>query len=404
MNQIMKHFVRLLFGLILLMTWGSKNTYGQFDVDLFGYFEPQYLGAVIQGDYIQLQSNKLRIDLESTVYDKVTFGANVNFITYHGKTAWNVLDYLPSDITSEVPPEYYDYYVIPFENRIFLDNAYVKVALKHADITAGRQQISLGSGYVWNPTDLFNTKDVLDPTYEQPGHNAIRLDIELGARIGLTGIYAVSDDWEYSDKLIQFKGGISRFDFSFIAAEKTWTYHDYLQFDPATMFYLAQPEKRRMAGGSVAGDLLGVGVWGEYAYNWMDSTDNFYEIVAGFDYTFDFQTYLLFEYFRSTLGHDDHNDYTFNDWMRFLAAEQKSVCMDQVYGIIQHPITDLLYFGVSSIYCISDQSVALVPMITASPTNNLELILYFNFYLGKEGTFYASNLGNGGMIRARVYF
>jgi len=393
-----------MLGSLLSLFLGSNTAYGQFDVDLYGYFEPQYLGAVIQGDYIQLQSNKLRVDLKSTAYDKVTFGANVNFITYHGKTSWNVLDYLPSNVTSVVPPEYYDYYIIPFENRIFLDNAYVKLSLKRADITVGRQQISLGTGYVWNPTDLFNTKDVLDPTYEQPGHNAIRLDVELGPRFGLTGLYAVSDDWKESDKLIQLKGGISRFDFSIVAAEKIWTFHDYLQFDPATMFYLAKPERRRMIGGSFAGDLLGIGIWGEYAYNNMDSTDNFYEISAGLDYTFDFQTYVLFEYFRSSLGRDDHNDYTFNDWMRFFAAEQKAVCMDQVYGIIQHPITDLVNFGVSGIYCISDNSVALIPMIMASPTNNLELMLYFNFYLGKEGTFYASNLGNGGMIRARIYF
>ena len=398
------HLNKFVIGLFLIIFTSTHSLHGQFDVDLFGYFEPQYLGAVIQDDYIQLQSNKLRIDFESTATEHISFGANVNFITYHGKTTWNILDYLPSDLTSGIPPEFQDYYVIPFENRIYLDNAYLKFALKHADIIVGRQQISLGTGYVWNPTDLFNFKDVLDPTYEQPGHNAIRIDFALGQRFGLTGIYAVNDDWQDSDKLIQFKGGISRFDFAFIAAEKKWTYHDYLQFDPATMFYLAQPERRRMLGGSIAGDLFGVGIWGEYAYNHMEFTKNFYEISAGLDYTFDFQTYLLFEYFRSTIGKADHNDYTFNDWMRFMAAEQRSVCTDQLYGIIQHPITELINFGINGIYCISDNSVAIVPMFIASAANNVELMLYFNFYLGEEGTFYASNLGNGGMIRARIYF
>lgn len=377
---------------------------GQYDADLFGYFEPQYLGAVIQGDYIQLQSNKLRIDLEANAFDRVSFGANFDFITYHGKTRWNILDYLPADLTSVIPPEMHDYYVLPFENRIFLDNAYLKFELKYADITVGRQQISLGTGYVWNPTDLFNFKDVLDPTYEQPGHNAIRLDVPIGARNNITALYAVDDEWKNSDKLIQFKAGISHFDFTVIAVEKVWQFHDYTQIDPATFYFLPQPEKRRMLGGSLAGDLFGVGIWGEFGYNWMEQTEDFYELVAGMDYTFDFQSYILFEYYRNTFGRMDREEYAFNDWMRFMAAEQKSICRDQVYGIVQHPVTDLMYLGLSGIYCISDNSLALVPVLSSSPTNNVELLFYLNFYLGREGTFYASNLGNGGMIRARIYF
>lgn len=395
---------RLFTGIIILICFIVQTIKGQFDTDIFGYFEPQYMGAVIQGDYIQLQSNKLRIDFEADGSDWVSFGANFDFITYHGKTQWNILDYLPENVTAVIPPELHDYYILPFENRLFLDNAYLKFALKYFDITIGRQQISIGTGYVWNPTDLFNFKDVLDPTYEQPGHNAIRLDIQIGSRSGITMLYAVDDQWKNSDKLIQFKGGISRFDFSFIAIEKTWKYHDYTQFDPATSSYLAQPEKRLMLGGSMAGDLFGLGIWGEYAYNWMEDTEDFYELVAGTDYTFDFQTYFLLEYYRNTLGKEDNNEYTFNEWMRFMAAEQKSICRDQVYGIVRHPLTDLIYLGMSGIYCITDNSLAFVPMLSSSITNNVELMLYLNFYLGKEGTFYASNLGNGGMIRARAYF
>jgi len=395
---------RFLTGIIILLGCFIQTIKGQYEADIFGYFEPQYLGAVIRGDYIQLQSNKFRVDFEANAFDQVSFGANFDFITYHGKTQWNILDYLPENVTAVIPPEFHEYYVLPFENRFFLDNAYLKFALKYADIIVGRQQISLGTGYVWNPVDLFNFKDVLDPTYEQPGHNAIRLDIPIGSRNGITALYAVDDQWKNSDKLIQLKGGISRFDFSVIAIEKTWKFHDYTQFDAATSFYLAQPEKRQMLGGSIAGELFGLGIWGEYAYNWMENTRDFYELVAGIDYTFDFQTYFLLEYYRNTLGRVDHHEYTFNDWMRFMAAEQKSICRDQVYGIIQHPATDLIYLGMSGIYCITDNSLALVPMLTSSITNNVELILYLNFYLGKEGTFYASNLGNGGMIRARIYF
>ncbi len=347
-------------GLILLFILCTAPARSQYEADIFGYFEPQYLGAVINEEYIQLQSNKLRIDLEANAWDKVTFTANFDFITYHGKTTWNILDYLPEDITAIIPPQFRDFYAFPFENRIFLDNAYLKFALKHFDITVGRQQISLGSAYVWNPTDMFNTKDVLDPTYEQPGHNAIRVDIPMGSRAGMTALYGVEDDWKGSSKLFQFKGGISRFDFILMAAEKMWTFHDYTGFDSITSYFLGNPEKRQMLGGSLAGDLFGMGIWAEYAFSNMESSGDFYEFSAGIDYTFDFQTYFLLEYYRNTRARKDKEDYTFNDWMRFIAAEQKALSRDQVYGIVQHPVTDLAYLGVSGIYCISDKSFALV--------------------------------------------
>jgi hypothetical protein len=394
---------RLLVSGMVLAVFANPSK-AQYDVELFGYFEPQYLGAVVNEEYMQLQSNKLRVDLSASAFEKVYFAANFDFITYHGKTSWNILDYLPEDITSVIPPEYRDFYVFPFENRIFLDNAYLKFALKRLDITVGRQQISLGSGYVWNPTDLFNTKDVLDPTYEQPGHNAIRVDVPIGSRSGMTALYAVGDDWDASDKMIRLKTGISRFDFELLAVEKLWTVHDYTMIDTATFYFMASPERRRMIGGSLCGEIFGPGVWAEYSYSFMESSDDFYEFSAGLDYTFSFQTYILFEYYRNTVAKEDHKDYDFNDWMRYMAAEQKAICRDQVYGLVQHPVTDLVYLGLSGIYCISDNSTALVPMLSFSAFDNVEILCYLNFYLGREGTAYASNLGNGGMLRARIYF
>ncbi|NOR53859.1 MAG: hypothetical protein GQ536_07215, partial [Candidatus Aminicenantes bacterium] len=149
-------------------------------VDIFGYFESQIMGAVTKNDFLQLYSNKLRLDIKSNPSDNITFAANFDYITFHGKTRWNILDFLSSDVTSEVTPGMEAFYVLPFSNRTFLDNAYIKLSFKHCDLTVGKQQISLGTGNIWNPTDVFNIKDLLDPTYEQPGYNAVRLDVPIG--------------------------------------------------------------------------------------------------------------------------------------------------------------------------------------------------------------------------------
>jgi hypothetical protein len=344
------------------------------------------------------------VDLKWGPLDNVTFAANFNFITFHGKTQWNILDFLPLEVTAVIPEEMRAIYVFPFPDRIFLDNAYLKLAFKAFDLTVGKQQISLGAGYVWNPTDVFNIKDPLDPTYEQPGHNAIRVDVPVGNSSTVTALYSPDEEWKSSAKMMQIKGRISRFDFAVIGIEKTWRFFDYTQFDFMNMNFVELPEKRQLLGISTVGELFGVGVWAEYAYNWMDVTKDFYELVVGMDYTFDFQTYVMAEYYRNTLGKTDYRDYDLNDWMRLMASEQKAIARDQIYALLRHPVTDLMGLGLSTLVNITDGSFVLIPTLEYSLSDNVDIFAYLNINFGKEGTNFAKDLGSGGMIRARVYF
>jgi len=373
-------------------------------IDLFGYFESQFMGADIQDEFIQLYSNKLRIDLKFTPSDKITFAANFDYITYHGKTLWNILDYLPATVSEGIPEEMRVFYVLPFNDRKFLDNAYIKLALRFCDLTFGKQQISLGTGYAWNPTDVFNTKDLLDPTYEQPGHNALRADVPIGGSTTLTALYAPGEDWKDSARMVQLKTRISRFDLALIAVEKRWRFHDYTKFDAAAMDFQGLPERRRLIGAATAGEILGVGVWAETAFNDMETTKDFYELAVGMDYTFDFQTYVMAEYYRNTLAKTDHRDYGLNDWMRLMSFEQKALCRDQVYVLVQHPAGDFIQVGLSSIVSLTDGSLVLAPMFIYSFSDNVEMLAYLNFNLGEEGKANAKNMGNGGLFRIRIYF
>ncbi len=373
-------------------------------VELFGYFESQIMGAGIQSNFYHLYTNKLRVDLKSRLSESIVFAANFDYITYNGKKRWNILDFLAPTVVSSVPQGMEDFYVLPFSDRSFLDNAYIRFSHHYFDLTVGKQQISLGTGYVWNPTDVFNIKDPVDPTYEQPGHNGIRLDVPLGSAYTFTALYSPEDTWKDSDKLIQLKGRISHFDYAFIAIEKAWRFHDYTRFDVWSMNFLELSERRRLLGASTAGELFGLGVWAEYGYNKMEDSEDFCELVVGTDYTFDFQTYAMIEYYRNTLGKTDYKKYTLNDWMRLFAAEQKTVSRDQIYVFIQHPVTDFLSLGFSSICSISDGSLAVVPTLNYSLSENVDIMAYLNFNVGKEGKAYAKSLGNGGLLRARVYF
>ena len=90
--------------------------------------------------------------------------------------------------------------------------------------------------------------------------------------------------------------------------------------------------------------------------------------------------------------------------MRLFTNEQKTIARDQAYVLIQHPLTELLEGGLTGVFCLSDQSVALAPTFTYSLWENVDVMAYFSFNLGDPGTLYAKDLGNGGMLRARIYF
>ena len=315
-----------------------------------------------------------------------------------------MLDFLPDRVTQSIPEAVYPVFKLEFEDEIFLDNAYLKLRFDLFDLTIGRQQISTGTGYVWNPTDVFNIKDLFDPTYEQPGHNAVMLEVPIGYDYTLSALYSPESDWESSTKMIRLKGRALRFDYTLIAVEREWTFHDYTRFDPENGGFFGIAQTRHLFGISTVGEILGIGVLGEYAYNEMQFTRNFQEWIAGINYTFDFQTYLMVEYYHNSLGKTKSSQYTFNDWMRLFTNEQKSIAQDQVYVLIQHPLTELLDGGLTGITCLSDQSYVLVPTLTYSLWENVDVMAYFSINMGDSGTLYDKNLGNGGMLRARVYF
>lgn len=69
---------------------------------------------------------------------------------------------------------------------LWVDRANVRVRLGRADLTVGRQALSLGKAYFWNPLDVFLPFDPrqFDQEYK-PGVDAARLDVALDAFSGV---------------------------------------------------------------------------------------------------------------------------------------------------------------------------------------------------------------------------
>jgi len=398
---------------LIILIWSCLSfvVHAQEAVDIFGYFESQLMGARIKSEFLQLQSNKVRVDLEGHLNKNVTFGANFNTITYHGKTQWPILDLLPQSVQNDAAELNLmgiemDPYTLIFEDRSYLDNAFARISFSKIDLTIGKQQLSFGTGYAWNPTDLFNIKDLMDPAYEQPGHNGIRLDWLLSNKTTWTLVYSVDAKWAYSTKLCQFNTRLGHFDVALIGAETSWKVHDYTQLNLSLTSpgFVQMTDKRHMLGMNWAGELFGLGFWGEAAHHALKINSDYQDVLLGLDYTFNDGSYVMGEYFFNGQGKSHQSQYQLNDWMRFLAAEQKTMTRQQVYAIALFPVTDFMKLGMSSIFVLTDNSVALLPTLNWSVSENVELVAYGNIYAGKETAVYHPGLGSGGMIRAKVYF
>ena len=178
-------------------------------VDIYGYYESEY-------DYMQFHEsnynfgyNKLRLDLESRIHDKAIIACNVNCQLYYGKTDWDLLVFFPQSINMDTQPLSFS-----LKDTLSLDNIYLRTSFPKFDLSIGKQPLSFGTGYAWNPLDIFNRKEVIDPTYEQPGVNALRIEIPVAANSVLDIILEPDSIWDMSSKMIQLKSHLGSFDFS----------------------------------------------------------------------------------------------------------------------------------------------------------------------------------------------
>ncbi|MBU0528963.1 hypothetical protein KKF86_04305 [bacterium] len=373
----------------------------------FGYYEGEFDQLKFANQTYNYGYNKLRLDFEARPDDAITIGANINIQKYDDNTSWNLLDFLPTDIWQPIfQPEGYSEemwiteFPIALLDTFYLDNVYFKAGFKHFDLTIGKQQISLGTGYAWNPTDIFNTKQLLDPTYEQTGVNAVRAEIPLKGRTGLDVILSPSKDWNESVKMLQLKTGLGRFDVQGTIGQYMWkrTY-----FNPITFMIDEQNNLRTVLGGAVVGELAGAGIWVEGAWNKMENTDDFSEVVIGTDYTFKNSLYIIMEYLRNENGVSSKKNLDINNYLQYFMGETHSLMQDYVFSFISYPLNDFIQIGLLGFGNLNDNSAALNPQISWNLFQDVDLTMMYSHFLGDDNTEFGVQ-DWGWRIRLRGYF
>lgn len=388
--------------IILLFALCARQVQAQ-ELEISGYFENQFFPQELNGKLILQNYDKLRLDLSAEAGDNISFAGDIVYRGFHGKTRFSALDFIPKRVAQDVAEmaetsvdSLRPLFAFELKDENFLDNAHVTLYFRRFELRVGKQQLPWGTGYTWNPTDIFNDKNLLDPTYEKVGVNAFRMEVPFGGEGTLTGIVGIEENWSRSTKAIKLKEHVRGFDLSASFVEKEEESVDFLTSVSAS-------KRRRLLGGDFSGELFGLGIWGEGAHSWMEREKDFGQYLAGADYTFESGLFLTGEYYRNGRGETNEKRYSFNDWMRLLSANGENLGRDYLFIGESYPIGELWEWANYAIVNLSDRSGILFPWFDYSFGDNAEVAFVGYLPFGGEASEFGTG-GAGGFARVKVYF
>jgi len=172
-----------------------------------GFFE--YQGEIfdLNGKYKYVGYNKLNLTLRQRISSSY-FKTDLVYISYHGKTQYDLTDFMPE---YGLPPILYTY-----KTQLYFRNAFLRIRISSLTLQFGRQQIGWGTGYAFNPTNVFQKKSILDPSYELDGVDALRAFLDITGPFNLDLLYIPENSVDSSSYGGRLRGNVRDFfDFSF---------------------------------------------------------------------------------------------------------------------------------------------------------------------------------------------
>ncbi|MCD4812218.1 hypothetical protein K8S19_00775 [bacterium] len=371
--------------------------------ELSGYYEGQLTGYAIQDTALWQMTNRLRIDLSADVGENASMSASLAGMTYHGYTDMNLLEVLPEDIQSNIVRSFGTavdtlFHYTYEETAWSLENAFLTFYPGAFTIRIGRQQLPWGTGYAWNPSDIFNTKSLLDPAYEKSGQDALKVEWGFGESGGIVLVYQPGVRWQDSTRACKVKVQAGSFDLSASIIDQAYDVLDVFSMIPQTR------ETRRIVAMDFVGQAGDFGVWGEGVFFQGPSDTQNWQLVLGADTTFEFQTSLMVEYFRDWQGTANAGDYDVADWVDLIMGQRITMGRDYAMLMISHPVHDFIDVTLMTVMNCNDRSFGLIPTIAYTYSDDVVITLVGNIFGGSSGSEYGGLDTQGGYLRVKAYF
>jgi len=255
-----------------------------------------------------------------------------------------------------------------------IDRVWLDYTRNNFQVTLGRQRINWSQTYVWNPNDIFNTYSYFDFDYEEkPGSDAVRLQYFTSP--SSKAEIAVKAD---KDKKITV-AGLYRFN--------QWRY----DFQGLAGIYT---QSDLVLGWGWAGQIAGGGFKGEMSWfqplkHFGDTTGVFLSSVE-YDYTFRNSVFIQFEGFYNSNSANSLNILANQFNPGLLNAKNPFLNGFSVFGNISYPVTPLINLSLAGIYNPSNRMVFIIPTLTFSLMNNLDLSVIAQSFQSFDPELYGS--------------
>jgi hypothetical protein len=364
---------------------------GQQGVRLTGYLEHQFAANNTDSGWSPIDYDRLRVDLNARAGRGTRLSASVVYQIYRGDTQVELQNFLPDEFDPLAGSA-----SVELDDQHFLNHAYVALAPGPFEIIAGKQYLTWGAAWVFNPTELFRPKRLFEPTYEREGIGALAAKVPLGPLTDVLVAFVPDGGFAESGKVFRARHHLAGFDISALVGE--------VHENPAAAQIGAPPlpsERRFTVGGDVTGELFGLGVWAEAT--WSDRAgDQWVEATVGSNYTLRDGTLLLLEGFYNGRGEWD-DPYPLSQWLARFSGDYRSLGKGMLYSHVSRPFGQLLTLGMSGLTNIGDGSGVLIPSVAYAFAENVDILFNGVVYLGPDGSEFGAN-NHGGFLRGRVYF
>ena len=274
-----------------------------------------------------------------------------------------------------------------------LDRLYLALMPQWGSIKVGRQAITWGNGFVFNPFDLFNpfSPTAIDRDYKV-GDDMINVQASIPKMGDLQGLYVARRDPD-NDSVTTDQASL---------AGKLQVAAGTTEFE----FMGAKHFEDHVAGAGTTG-YIGDAAWRmDGTWTFLDDDDDYLSLVANLDYSwiwFDKNFYGFVEYYFNGLGKDDYQDAVLDPAIAERVARGELFALGRNYlsGHVQvelHPLFQVFFTAINN---VEDPSGILQPYATWDISQNLQLTGGVNVSYGAKDTEYGGFTLPGSDIRTR---
>ena len=270
---------------------------------------------------------------------------------------------------------------------MWLDRFNLKATLAKVDIIAGRQPITFGKAYFWNPLDNFLPFDPrqFDRDYKA-GVDGLRIDFPFGSFTGFNLIGVAGRELDYSGRYIDHGTLNASWYGSALLARTFTTLQGWdLAIQGGKIYGGYQ------LGGGLVGEIGPVETRAEAAYFWArdseslpsplegDLVEDSFTGVVGFGHRFENSLTVEIEYFYNGAGDSNDLDASF---VRFASGNTLQMSRNLTGFLISYEIEPIITGQFTAIYSWDDPSAQIQPILNWSVSDNTELILGASINLG----------------------